>query len=114
MLNSVPRIEEDLNRLKRVDPVYTTCEAGKRRSVNHTRALARLAGSGPGRGRGRGRGRGEARRGRMGGAVRCTCAAGRDVTCRCDVMAILQLTAINRAMRRGAVRCDGYFAVDSN
>ena len=26
--------------------MYTTCEAGKRRTVNHTRALARLAGPG--------------------------------------------------------------------
>ena len=38
LLNTVSGFEEDLNRLKRVDPVYTTCEAGKRRSVNHTRA----------------------------------------------------------------------------
>ena len=70
LLNSVPGFEQDLNRLKRVDFVYTTCEAGKRRSVNHTRALACLAE--PGRGRGRGRGRGHVRG-----------AAGRDVTCKC-------------------------------
>ena len=38
LINSVPGFEEDLNRLKRVDFVYTTCEAGKRRSVNHMRA----------------------------------------------------------------------------
>ena len=56
MLNFVPGIEEDLNRLKKVDFVYTTCEAGKRRTVNHTRALARLAGPWPWPGRGRGRG----------------------------------------------------------
>ena len=37
-LNSVPEFEEDLNRLKRVDFVYTTCEAGKRMSVNHMHA----------------------------------------------------------------------------
>ena len=43
--------------------------------------------------------RGAARRGRPAGrAVR----ARPDVTCRCG------------AVRRGAVRCDGYFAVDSN
>ena len=36
MINSVPGFEEDLNRS--VDLVYTTCEAGKRRSVNHTHA----------------------------------------------------------------------------
>ncbi|KAG2605022.1 hypothetical protein PVAP13_4NG077038 [Panicum virgatum] len=68
--------EEDVG----VDFVYTTCEAGKRRTVNHTRARARSprrAGpgrAGPGRGRGRGEPRrGEARRGaagRTGGAVR--------------------------------------------
>jgi len=38
LLNFISGFEEDLNRLKRVDPVYTTGEAGKRRSVNHTRA----------------------------------------------------------------------------
>ena len=46
LLNSVLRFEEDLNRLKRVDPVYTTCEAGKTRSVNHTRTLTRRAEAG--------------------------------------------------------------------
>ena len=64
-----------------MDFVYTTCEAGKRRSVNHTRALARLAE--PGRGRGRGRGRGPGMAGR---AVRVRGAAGRDVQVRCDVL----------------------------
>ena len=75
-----------------MDFVYTTCEAGKRRTVNHTRALARLAG--PGRAvavavaEAETR-RGAARRGRPAGrAVRCACAcaAGRDVQVRCDVM----------------------------
>ena len=80
LLNSVPGFEEDLNRLKRVDFMYTTCEAGKRRSVNHARACSRS----PRRARGRGRGRGEARP--AGRAVRCACAAGRDVQVRCDVM----------------------------
>ena len=96
--------------------MYTTCEAGKRRTVNHTRAraLARLAE--PGRaGPGRGRGRGEARRGaarpagRTGGArahararpdVTCRCGAVRRGAVRCGVMAILPLTAINRAIKR--------------
>ena len=50
--------------------MYTTCEAGKRKSVNHTRALARLAGQG------RGQGRGMAWRG----------VARPDVMCRCDAM----------------------------
>ena len=40
LLNTVSGFEEDLNRLKRVDPVYTTCEAGKRRLVNRARSLA--------------------------------------------------------------------------
>ena len=38
LLNSVPGFEEDLNRLKMLDFVYTTCEAGKRRSVNRARS----------------------------------------------------------------------------
>ena len=98
--------------------MYTTCEAGKRRTVNHTRARARSPRrAGPGRagpGRGRGRGRGEARRGaagRTGGArararararpdVTCRCGAARRGAVRCDVMAILPLTAINRAIKR--------------
>ena len=54
--------------------MYTTCEAGKRRSVNHTRALARLAEPG--------RGRGEARP--AGRAVRVHGAAGRAGAVRCD------------------------------
>ena len=56
--------------------MYTTCEAGKRRSVNHMRALTSLAE--PRRAEaeavGVGVGVGEARRGaagRPGGAVRC-------------------------------------------
>ena len=64
-------------------------------------SLASPSRAGPGRGRGRGRD--EARRGRPAGrAVRCACAAGRDVQVpvRCDVMAILPLTAINRAIKR--------------
>ena len=68
--------------------MYTTCESGKRRSVNHTRARSLAS---PGRAEaeavGVGVGVGEARCG----------AAGRDVQVRC-----------------GVVRCDGYFAVDSN
>ena len=72
-----------------MDFVYTTCEAGKR-SVNHARSLAS-----PGRaeavGVGVGVGVGESRCGRPDGAlrcgaVRCACAAGRDVQVRCDVM----------------------------
>ena len=58
--------------------MYTTCEAGKRRTVNHTRARARSPR------------RAAARRG----------AAGRDVQARRGVMAILPLTAINRAIKR--------------
>ena len=57
--------------------MYTTCEAGKRRTVNHTRARARS----PRRAVAEAEAEAEARRG---------------------------------AARRGAVRCDGYFAVDSN
>ena len=59
-----------------MDFVYTTCEAGKRRTVNHTRARSLASPSRAGPGRGRGRGRDEARRGaarpagRTGGAVR--------------------------------------------
>ena len=49
LFNFVSGFEEDLNRLKRVDPVYTTCEIGKRRSVNHTRARSLAS---PSRGRG--------------------------------------------------------------
>ena len=62
--------------------MYTTCEAGKRRSVNHARARS-LAGPGraeaEGVGVGVGVGVGEARP--AGRAVRCACAAGRDVWC---------------------------------
>ena len=81
--------------------MYTTCEAGKRRMVNHTRALARLAGPG------RAVAMAEARRGVAGRTdgrcgARARARARPDVTCRCG------------AVRRGAVRCDGYFAVDSN
>ena len=52
--------------------MYTTCEAGKRRSVNHARARSLAS---PGRGGARAVGvgearRGAARRGRTGGAVR--------------------------------------------
>ena len=67
LLNSVPGYEEDLNRLKRVDFMYTTCEVGKRRSVNHTRARSLAS---PGRGRGR-------------YAAGRRCGAWPDVTCRC-------------------------------
>ena len=59
-----------------MDPVYTTCEAGKRRSVNHTRARARS----PRRGEAVGVGvawRGAARRDAAGRAVRVRV---RDVT----------------------------------
>ena len=63
--------------------MYTTCEAGKRRSVNHARACSLAS---PSRaeavGVGVGEGEGEARRGRSDGR----CAAGRDVQVRCDVM----------------------------
>ena len=73
--------------------------------MNHTRArsLASPGRAGPGRAvavavaEAR---RGAARRGAAGrpdGRCACACAAGRDVQVRC-----------------GAVRCDGYFAVDSN
>ena len=54
--------------------MHTTCEAGKRMSVNHTRALARLAE--PGRAVAEAEAEAEARRGaarpagRTGGAVR--------------------------------------------
>ena len=95
--------------------MYTTCEVGKRRTVNHTRARSLAspgrAGPWPRPRRGEAR-RGAARRGAVrcgrpaGRAVRCACAcacaAGRDVQVRCG------------AAWRGAVRCDGYFAVDSN
>ena len=67
--------------------MYTTCEAGKRRSVNHTRArsLASPSRAGPGRAVAVAETRrDEARRGAVrpaGRAVRCACAcaAGRDV-----------------------------------
>ena len=105
MLNSVPGIEEDLNRLKRwtsCTPLVKPVREGRR--TTRARALARLAEPG----RGRGRGRDEARRGAAGrpdGRCACACAAGRDVqvrcgVARCDVMAILPLTAINRAIKR--------------
>jgi len=71
--------------------VYTTCEAGKRRTVNHTRALARLAGPGGARARARAHARPD---------VTCRCGAVRRGAARCDVMAILPLTAINRAIKR--------------
>ena len=81
--------------------MYTTCEAGKRRTVNHTRARARSPRrAGPGRAVAVAVA--EARRGAARPAGRCACAAGRDVQVRCG------------AAWRGAVRCDGYFAVDSN
>ena len=66
--------------------MYTTCEAGKRRTVNHTRArsLASPGRAGPGRGRGRGAARPDGRCG-----ARARARARPDVTCRC-----------------GAVRCD--------
>ena len=68
--------------------MYTTCEAGKRRTVNHTRARARsprLAGPG------RAVAVAETRRGAArpaGRAVRCACAcaAGRDVQVRCGAV----------------------------
>ena len=71
-----------------MDFVYTTCEAGKRRTVNHARARS-LASPG------RAVAVAEARRGRTDGRAVRVRVRGR--TCRC-----------------GAVRCDGYFAVDSN
>ena len=58
--------------------MYTTCEAGKRRSVNHMRALAS-----PGRAEGEGVARPD-------GRCACACAAGRDVQV---------------PVRCGAVRC---------
>ena len=74
--------------------------------MNHTRARARSPRrAGPGRAVAVAEA--EARRGaarpagRTGGA-RAHARARPDVTCRCG------------AVRRGAVRCDGYFAVDSN
>ena len=92
LLNSVPGFEEDLNRLKGWT-MYNTYEAGKRRSVNHTRALARLAGpgrAGPGRAgpwpRPR---RGAARRGAAGrpdGRCGARARARPDVTCRCGAV----------------------------
>ena len=54
--------------------MYTTCEADKRRSVNHTRALALLAGPGRAEAEAVGVGVGEARP--AGRAMRV-----RDVTC---------------------------------
>ena len=60
-----------------MDFIYTTCEASKRRSVNHTRARS-LAGPGRAEAVGVGVGVGEARP--VGRAVRCACAAGRDAT----------------------------------
>ena len=45
--------------------MYTTCEAGKRRSVNHTRARSLASPS-----RAEAEAVGEVRRGRAGGAVR--------------------------------------------
>ena len=97
--------------------MYTTCEAGKRRTVNHTRArsLASPSRAGPGRGRGRDEARRGAARpaGRTGGARARALAPegghnsllGRDVqvrcgAARCGAMAILPLTAINRAIKR--------------
>ena len=74
MFNSVPEFEEDLNRLKRVDFVYTTCEAGKRRSVNHTRVRSLAS---PSRAEAEAVGVGVGA-GRTGGAVR--------MRVQCDVM----------------------------
>ena len=106
MFNSVPGIEEDLNRLKR----WTSCTPlvkPVREGQRTTRACARSprrAGPWPWpwpRPR-----RGAARpAGRCACACVCACAAERDVqvrcgVARCDVMAILQLTAINRAIKR--------------
>ena len=75
LLNFISEIEKISTDL---DPVYTTCEAGKRRSVNHTRAHARS----PRRAGPRARAwawawRGEARRDAAGRAVRVRV---RDVT----------------------------------
>jgi len=51
--------------------VYTNCEAGKRRLVNHTRACSLASPGRAGAGAGAGAvGMGEARRGRPGGVVR--------------------------------------------
>ena len=99
--------------------MYTTCEAGKRRTVNHTRARSlaspsRAVAVAVAEAEAEAR-RGAARRGAAGRpdgrcACACACAAGRDVqvrcgavrrgAVRCDVMAILPLTAINRAIKR--------------
>ena len=69
LLNSVSGFEEDINRLKSVNFMYTTCEAGKGRSVNHTRARARSPRRPEAMGVGVAR-RGEARP--AGRAVRCS------------------------------------------
>ena len=69
LLNSVPGFEENLNRLKMLDFVYTTCEAGKRRSVNPALASPTAAR--------RAVGEAVARRGRTSDAVRGQC----DVMC---------------------------------
>jgi len=68
--------------------MYTTCEAGKRRSVNHTHAHSLASPS---------RAEAEAAAGRD---VQVRCGAVRCGVARCDVMAILPLTAINRAIKR--------------
>ena len=61
--------------------MYTTCEAGKRRSVNHMRVRSLASPS-----RSEAVGVGEARRSVARPDGRCACAAGRDVQVRCDVM----------------------------
>ena len=63
--------------------MYTTCEAGKRRSVNHTRVRSLAS---PGRAEAEAVGVGEARRGAVRRGRTGACAAGRDVQVRCDVM----------------------------
>jgi hypothetical protein len=67
--------------------VYTACEAGKRRTVNHTRARSLAS---PSRAVAEAEAEAEARRGAAGrtsGAVRCGARpAGRDVPVRCGAM----------------------------
>ena len=116
MLNSVPGIEEDLNRLKRwtsCTPLVKPVRGGRCARARSPRR------AGPGRAVAVAVAEAEARRGaarpagRTGGArararahaharpdVTCRCGAVRCGVARCDVMAILPLTAINRAIKR--------------
>ena len=68
-----------------MDLVYTTCEVGKRRSVNHTCARSLTS---PSQAEAEAEGMGVARRGaaRPDGRCVCVCVARPDVTCRCGAV----------------------------